>query len=386
MITLNEQEKLGDALASVSFCDELLVVDSGSTDGTAEIARRAGAKVIENEWPGFAKQRNLALENVSSDWVLEIDADERVTAELRESIKDFLSAPESDAYEIAAMSIRQRFLGRALGGSARYPDYRHRLFRRDTYRHDETRTVHEGLVPKSRVWALEGDLVHELAGSLREAGRDSIRYARLEAKQIHDRGVATALTGIALRPSAKFLVRMFVFRGWRDGWRGWLKIWLDCTNDALVWTNYLLRERRPGSSASGHFAREHRFEGPPRLIAMTERAEAREAHEWLERAAACGADVALLVAGSTTAHDGPPLPFRIHPLRPTTLAALRALDEEWQLRPYDALVPFGRRMARIAGRLPGHLRGRSGILEPGHAEPAALVREMSGPGGDAVKG
>ncbi len=376
---------LGEALASVSFCDELLVVDSGSTDDTVAIARRAGAKVIENEWPGFAVQRNLALENVSCDWVLELDADERVTPELRASIEAFLSSPASDEYEIAAMPIRQRFFGRALEGSARYPDYRHRLFRSNSYRHDQTRTVHEGLVPKDRVWVLEGDLAHELAGSLREAGRDCIRYARLEAKQIHDRSVAAALAGIALRPPAKFLARMIVFRAWRDGWRGWLKTWLDCTNDALVWTNYLFRERRPGSGETGHFARKHRSEGPPRLVALAESAEAQNAREWLGRAAACGADVSLLVAGRTTSHDEP-LPFRIRSLRPTTLSALRSLDGEWQLRPYDALVPFGRRMARIAGRLPKHLRGMSGILEPDHTDPAILVREMDGPSGEAVGG
>ncbi|MHB8060729.1 MAG: glycosyltransferase family 2 protein, partial [Gaiellaceae bacterium] len=225
LIVRNEERALPDALASLGFCDELIVVDSGSTDATREIALRAGAKVSENPWPGFAAQRNLALGKATSDWVLELDADERVTAELRSAIEAFLLSPASEQYEIAAMPIQQLFLGKTLDGSARYPDYRHRLFRRDAYRHDETRSVHEGMTARGPVWVLEGDLLHLLAGSVGEAVRDTVRYARLEAEQIApSRSLPTVFTGLVLRPPAKWLARMFAFRGWRDGPRGWLKI------------------------------------------------------------------------------------------------------------------------------------------------------------------
>ncbi len=369
LITLDEQEVLAEALASVDFCDELVVVDSGSTDRTLEIARRAGAKVIESEWRGFAVQRNLALEHARSDWVLELDADERVTPELRFEIESFLSSSVSDEYELAAMPIRQLFLGRPLSDSARYPDYRHRLFRRGAYHHDELRSVHEGLVPKGRVWALQNDLVHLLAGSLREATRDSLRYASLEADLIEGGSLRRALQGIMIRPPAKLFARMFVFRGWRDGWRGWLKIWLDCTTDALVWAHHLRGKRRPGPGRRGHFAGEQPAEGPPRLVALASKNETARAKAWLERAAQDGADVALLTGGTCGARHAAVAMRAIALGRLSALGTLRALDREWQLRPYDALVPFGSRARAIARRLPSRFRGFAGVIDPRGLDP-----------------
>ena len=103
LIVLNEEQLLPEALASVDFCDEIVVVDSGSTDATVEIARKASATVIENLWRGFGAQRNLAIDKARGDWILELDADERVTPELKRSLEDFLASPEGAEFEIAAM-------------------------------------------------------------------------------------------------------------------------------------------------------------------------------------------------------------------------------------------------------------------------------------------
>lgn len=357
------------------------MVDSGSSDATREIAREAGATVIENPWPGFAAQRNVALRKARCDWVLELDADERVTPELRLSLEHFLASPASKEHEIAAMPIRQIFLGRPLAGSARYPDYRHRVSRRDAYRHDETRSVHEGLTPRGPVWMLEGDLQHLLAGSVREATGDAFRYALLEAEQVAvKRSLRAALVGIILRPPAKFFTRMLVFRGWRDGWRGWLKIWLDCTSDALVWATYLRSRRKPESTRAGHFATEHRLDGSPRLIGLASGAEAERTLAWLEAARAGGADVALV------SNEHPrKAQFRMRRVaRLTPLAILRALDLEWQLRPYDGLVVYAGRPRVVARMIPRRLRGLRGVIDPSQTDPqecvAVLARLRAGDG------
>lgn len=250
LIVQDEQEYLPNALASLSFCDEIVVADGGSTDHTIDIAKAAGAKVIENPWPGFAAQRNVALDNATGDWVLELDADECVTARLRASIEEFLDAPPPEGVAMAVLPLRHWFLGRLLGPSAKYPAYRSRLFRRDTYRHDESRGVHEGLEPRERPVALEGDLEHILAVSLSEALRDAWSYAKLESGHIRrPRNPAAYLKGILLRPAAKVLFRTVVDEGWRDGWQGILKIFLDASSDALVWARVLMQPARDSPRA-----------------------------------------------------------------------------------------------------------------------------------------
>jgi Glycosyl transferase family 2 len=373
LIVLNEEEALPEALASVEFCDEIVVVDSGSNDATVEIARKTSATVIESPWHGFGAQRNLAIDRARSDWILELDADERVTPELRYSLETFLVSPEGAEFDIAAMPIRQIFLGRALRGSARYPDYRHRVFRRGAYRHDESRTVHEGISPHGPVWILGGDLRHELAASARDAVRDSARYARLEAEQISaPRGLRAVITGIVLRPPVKFLAQMFVFGGWRDGWRGWMKSGLDCSSDAIVWTRYLRSGRKPVIARSGHFGSEQRREGSVRLVGLTSKDASATAIAWLDEAKTNGADVSLVGTGVLGVG-----PVRVRSIRRITpLRALRALDSEWQLRPYDALVVFGAGSKAIARTLPSRLRGFAGLINPELSYPRALTERL----------
>jgi hypothetical protein len=381
LIVQDEQERIAAALESVAFCDETIVVDGGSSDATVEIALAAGARVIENPWPGFAAQRNVALDAAGSEWVLEIDADERVSPALAASIRALLSVPPAEG-AMAVCALRNRFLGGLLGPSAKYPAYRARMFRRGAYRHDESRAVHEGIEPHERPIVLDGDLEHELASTLNEALADTWRYARLESLHVaRPRTLRAALTGIVLRPAAKLVYRTFVDGGWRDGWRGMLKISLDAGSDALVW---VLSIGRGGQSEApetgdedapreGHFGR--RPVGPAKIVALSggaNKAAETEAKQWLRELRAQGIDVALV---STATGNGEGVPLQsVERLSP--LNAIRALEIEMQLRTIDAVVSVDGRARLIRKLVPRTLRPEIEGLEVGLDPRAAaeLVR------------
>jgi hypothetical protein len=375
LIVQNEQDRLPSALESVAFCDEITVVDGGSTDRTVEIARQAGARVIENPWPGYARQRNVAIDASTSEWILEVDADERVSPALRRSIEGLLSRQPAGP-DIAVCPLRNRFLGGLLGPSAKYPAYRSRLFRRGAYRHDQSRAVHEGLDRAERPTILDGDLEHELASTLREALSDMWSYARLDSQHLQRPATPDAyLIGIVLRPLTKVVYRIVVDRGWRDGWRGLLKIWLDAASDALVWTRVLIGARRsspavlesPNQTAShNHFGR--RTAPLPKVVALAGRGEPTQtAKRWLEKLHAKGLDVTLISDQPIPETDLPTQTVR-H-LQP--VAIMRILDLEMQIQAIHAVVSFGRRARLISRLLPGSLRpsvgGLSSDLDPDSA-------------------
>jgi hypothetical protein len=385
IIARNESANLPDCLASVAFCDEVVLVDSGSTDDTMQIAAAAGARVLEHPWHGFAAQRNVALDHARGDWVLEIDADERVSPRLRGEIEAFLADPPAGV-RLAGLPVRETFLGHALGRAAKYPKYRHRLLLRGAYRHDERRTVHEGLVPDSSVHPFEGDLVHLLATSWGEALGDAWRYARLEAGQLQARRTPAALLkGAVLRPTVKFLYRLIVDGGWRDGWAGAAKIALDCATDATVWIRHATGLHGSERGASGvdpdqHYGAWKARLGSVRVLAVAAgAAPSAAAARWLEQAAGGGADAALL---STDPPAGAGVRVRrLQRLRPLTL--IRALDAEEQLRTLDAVVAFGRPAQLMLHAVPRELRGRMPGLscqtDPAGVRWDAAARERATP-------
>ncbi len=383
LIVENEQERLPAALASVGFCDEVIVVDGGSSDSTVRIATEAGARVIESPWPGFAAQRNIAIDAASTDWILEVDADERISERLRESILGLLSDPPAGA-GIAVFALRNRFLGGPLGPSAKYPSYRSRLFRRSVYRHDEGRAVHEGIELRERPVILEGDLEHELAATLGEALADLWRYARLESAHVpRPSSPGAYLKGIILRPAAKFGYRTLIDGGWRDGWRGLAKILLDVSSDALVWVRVLLGAGRDAGSEEAGGAAEHfgrRRVGPLKIVALASgEGAALEASQWLEGLRARGADVALIA-------ERPPGDLRIpHQVvrRLGPLSAIRAIENELHVRPIDAVVAVGGRARRILRLLPSSLRPQIEGLTLG-GEPRGLDLSGARPGSSAA--
>jgi hypothetical protein len=369
IIVRDEATNLKDCLAALDFCQEVVLVDSGSTDGTVQIARAAGARVIEHPWQGFAAQRNVALDSARGEWALEVDADERVSPRLQAEIKAFVADPPPGV-DIAGLPLRDMLLGHPLGPSAKYPKYRHRLFRRGAYRHDERRTVHEGLVPHGPVHPFEGDLVHLLAVSWREAVGDMWAYARLEAGQLRaPRTPASVLKGALLRPTAKLLYRLTIDGGWRDGLPGVAKITLDCTGDALVWLRYMAGARgtehgESGVQAGQHYGAWKQQRGSLRVVGVAcGTREVGVAERWLERAATCGGDVALVAAHAPGARVRVRCPEGTGPA-----GVIRALAAEEQLRTIDGVVAFGTRarlMLRLApGELRGHMRDLTAAQDP----------------------
>jgi glycosyl transferase family 2 len=378
VIVRDEEERLPACLRSLAFCDEVVVIDGGSRDRTREIAREAGARVIESPWRGFAVQRNLALEAASGSWALEIDADERVSPELAGEIRTFLDDLPGGV-RMAAIPLRDVFLGGSLDRSSRYPRYRHRLFRRAAFRHDESRGVHEGLWPDGPTAVLEGELRHLLASSWREALRDALAYARLEAAQRPRPGMREAAFGILLRPTVKLAYRLLLYGGWRDGWRGVARVSLECAADTLA----TIRRLGGGSPQSGEtgFGQEPPRLGPVRLVGIAATgAGARRLGTWLDEAATAGADV-VLISAERAEVDGAAVRRRA-PDGKGLGALVRALDAEDQARPIDALVPAGRRERLLLRLAPSSLRGAVPPLEPeGAADAVRLVRRLSRPAG-----
>lgn len=377
LIVLDEERNLPRALASVAWCDEVVVVDSGSRDATRDLARRAGAVVVENPWPGFGAQRNVAADHATGDWVLEVDADETISPELASEIQAFLSTEgPRDAVDVLALPMRHRFLGAELGISAQYPNYRTRMFRRGAIRHDEARTVHEGLKPRDATLALHGDMVHVLAESWREALGDVWRYTRLEADQFHPRvTLRSAAVGVAGRPAAKALYRLVVDGAWRDGWRGLAKVTLDAGSDAVVWGRVLQRREDPEPAIGDtHFGEVMPAAGPVRIVALATTATgAQRTATWLEAAIAAGAgtDAELVtpVAGAPTGS------FFSRPT-PTggPLSFARALLGAAQVRGIDAILLADAGARRAHRGLAPQVRGAAAPLGPDEPPAAAVAR------------
>lgn len=219
LIARDEAHNLGACLAALRWADEIVVVDNGSTDGTRDIARAAGARVIEAaDWPGFGPQKNRALDACTGDWVLAIDADERVTPALRAEIERTLAQPAFDVY---ALPRRSTYAGRFMRHGGWWPDYVARLFRRGTARYSDAR-VHESLVTDRPVGRLQEPLLHYSFRSLEDVLAKVNRYSTEGAAMLAARGARPGLAGAVLHGVAAF-VRTYVLKlGFLDGRFGFM--------------------------------------------------------------------------------------------------------------------------------------------------------------------
>lgn len=221
MIARNSADVLPDCLASVAWADEVILLDSGSTDNTVEIALQAGVKVfIDEDWKGFGVQRQRAQSYASGDYILAIDTDERITPELAASIKAVLAQPQPDT--IYSMARRNLFLGRFMRHSGWYPDRVTRLYARERYRYNDSQ-VHESLeAPGAKVIPLEGDLLHLTCRDFASFQRKQLNYATAWANERHQRGKKVSLAGIFSHTLGAFCKTLLLRAGFLDGQQGWL--------------------------------------------------------------------------------------------------------------------------------------------------------------------
>jgi glycosyltransferase involved in cell wall biosynthesis len=222
IITLNEAENIRDACESVSWADEILVVDSRSTDHTQEIAAGSGARVLINPWPGFSKQKQFAVEQAQYDWIFSLDADERVSPELKESIADVRALDESRCAQGYRIARRAFYMGRWIRGGGWYPDYQLRFFNR-RHGHWRERVIHESVVmdPDAQVATLRGDILHySMRNPAHHRKMIDDRYAPLGAEQmLRDGKHTTQLRMLSAGPLA-FLRSYILKGGFRDGAAG----------------------------------------------------------------------------------------------------------------------------------------------------------------------
>jgi len=216
---MNEEDRIEDCIRSADFADECIVVDSHSTDRTRDVAARLGARVIERDWEGWVQQKNFAIDQANNDWVLCLDADERLSPELRAAILDGLDRePAADGFDFARLN---RYMGRWIRHGGWYPDPKIRLFRKDRGRF-VGRNPHDRVRVDGRVLRLTGDLLHDPYRSLSDHLRTMDRYTTVAAEEKYARGQRAGLLDLTLRPFGKFLRMFLLERGFLDGVPGFV--------------------------------------------------------------------------------------------------------------------------------------------------------------------
>ncbi len=239
VIALDAESQIGPLLESVSFADDVVVVDSGSRDGTVALAERMGARVIRQHWLGFGRQKQFAVSAARHDWVLCLDADERVTPELAASLAKALAAPRYQAYRMAR---RNRFLGRWLSHGEAYPDWSLRFFHRAHagWSNDD---VHETVLTTAQVGRLEGDLLHESAEDVATYLAKQNRYTSLHAEALYRQGVRAGYAKLVVNPLVRF-VKFYILRlGILDGGPGFAHVAIGCQNTFHKYLKLIERQK-----------------------------------------------------------------------------------------------------------------------------------------------
>jgi len=217
--TRNEEANLRDCLESVKWADELFVVDTFSTDGTLEIAREFGARIVQHEYVNSAAQKNWAIPQAANDWVMVVDADERVTPELAAEVRALLSAPGGPAAAAYRMHRRTFFFGREIRHCGWDTDAVTRLFRRDKASYPE-QWVHADMTVDGPVVTLKGRFDHYTYRSLEQYFEKFGRYTTWSAKDLAARGRRATAWNLVTRPAARFLKMYFLRLGFLDGAAG----------------------------------------------------------------------------------------------------------------------------------------------------------------------
>ncbi len=244
VITLDEADRIDDCLRSLDWCDELIVVDSHSRDTTRERAAAAGARVVERDWPGHAAQKEFAVRLAAHDWIVSVDADERVSPALRDEIRALAAA---DFPRCAGWSMPRRswYLGDWIRHGTWYPDRSVRLFdrRRGRFVANPGYDLHERVVLDGPCGALQNDLLHLPYRSIAEHLQTIDKYTTIMARGLQERGRRARVSDLVLRPWARFVKSYVLKGGFRDGWRGLLLAYLSAHYARLKYAKLLALQR-----------------------------------------------------------------------------------------------------------------------------------------------
>ncbi|MBI5669013.1 MAG: glycosyltransferase family 2 protein [Chloroflexi bacterium] len=219
ILTYNEARHITDCIESVRFADFVIVFDSFSTDATVKLARAAGAEVIQRRFDHYAGQRNAALAAVTgrADWVLFVDADERVTPELAAEVRAVIERDACAGYRIPRYNY---IFGRLTRGAGWYPDYQTRLLKAGAARYDPERQVHELVLLDGDEGTLCQHFIHYNYDKLEQFIRKQQRYTAYDARILYEQGIRPKPQNYILQPWRQFWWRFVTLKGYRDGWHG----------------------------------------------------------------------------------------------------------------------------------------------------------------------
>jgi glycosyltransferase involved in cell wall biosynthesis len=217
ILTYNEEEHISDCLASVRFADQVIVFDSFSTDHTVPRANQTGAQVIQRRFDDYAHQRNAALEAAHTDWVLFVDADERISPELQNEIQTALVNPTAAAFQIPRHNY---IFGRLTKGAGWYPDYQTRLLCVGKTHYDTARPVHEVVLVDGSIGTLTQPIIHFNYHDVAQFHQKQRRYSAFDARTLFEAGVQPKFRHLITQPLRHFWWRFVTLRGYQDGLHG----------------------------------------------------------------------------------------------------------------------------------------------------------------------
>lgn len=217
ILAKNVAQHIGPCVQSCAFADDVIVFDSASDDGTQDAARAAGARVVDTPFINFSQARNFALEHTPADWVLFVDADERVTPELAAEVRHVIQHEDKAGWWVPRYNY---IIGHVMKGGGWYPDYQLRLLRREKAHYDETREVHEVAIIEGEEGYLQEHLIHYNYDSWTQFHAKQTRYTRYAANTLLKEGVRAHPRHLVTRPAQEFWRRFITWQGYKDGLHG----------------------------------------------------------------------------------------------------------------------------------------------------------------------